>query len=83
MSHRLNGADLSAICDTNATAAATVGCYDLVRIWQLLSSLTDTQLVSEKNPDDGAPWATTPFGRQLLESMYSTMRVAYILCICI
>jgi hypothetical protein len=69
--YTLNGIDLSSICDTNATAAATVGCYELVRIWRLLSSLTDTQLVSGRNPDDGTPWATTPFGRQLLESIIS------------
>ncbi|XP_040265541.1 GATOR complex protein WDR59 [Bufo bufo] len=65
----LNRGDLQEMCQKNAASALSVGRRDLVQVWALAAASSDLCLTPKSDPDNEAPWARHPFGRQLLESL--------------
>ncbi|XP_013408136.2 GATOR complex protein WDR59-like [Lingula anatina] len=65
----LDTEDICNMCNKNAAAAAAVGRRDLVQMWQLVSLVSSSSLVPNQNPDSEPPWAVSPFGGQLIDSL--------------
>jgi hypothetical protein len=42
---------------------------DVLKLWSLVALMADKRLKPSDEPDDGAPWETHPFGRNLLQSL--------------
>ncbi|XP_051920171.1 GATOR complex protein WDR59 isoform X2 [Hippocampus zosterae] len=72
----LNARDTKDTCQKNAAAALAAGRRDVAKVWALASAASGRGLSPDPDPDGEAPWATHPFGRNLLETLvehYSRM----------
>uniref|UniRef100_A0A667XS06 WD repeat domain 59 n=1 Tax=Myripristis murdjan TaxID=586833 RepID=A0A667XS06_9TELE len=68
-SYILNVNDIQDTCQKNAAAALAVGRRDVV--WALASAATSLDLSPDPDPDNDTPWARHPFGRHLLETLFT------------
>ena len=60
--------NIASMCSTNAELASKAGRADLVQMWSLLALTVPPALDPSPNPDH-EPWASHPFGRQLIKSL--------------
>ena len=65
---RLEGDDITEICQKNLAGAMATGRRDLVQTWSLLSLVLDEKLAPSDSLDE-SPWALHPFGRKLVSSL--------------
>ncbi|CAH1780353.1 unnamed protein product [Owenia fusiformis] len=56
-------------CTKNANLAASLGRKDLAQMWSMVAIANNKMLKPGEDPDKGAPWAMSPFGRNLIESL--------------
>jgi len=66
----INGPNVDHICRINLNAAKILGRADLVRTWSLVATIMEKCLEVDESFDEG-PWALHPFGRCLVESLFS------------